>query len=90
MTEILSESRARRVLQGERLIAVETWIAEHEKLCADRYQSLRADLRWLVRGIVAVLFTAVAGLLVTLYGAQQTAANAANARLANLEQQEHR
>ncbi len=65
---------------GERLTALETWIAGHEKLCAERYGSLRGDLKWILRGIFGLLAAVAAWLAIQLWTTSQ-------ARIAALERQ---
>ena len=63
---------------GERITALETWIAGHEKLCAERYGSLRGDLKWILRGIVGLLLAVTSWLAIQLW-------NDSQARLVALE-----
>ena len=61
-----------------RMTAAEVWIKGHEKLCAERYGSLRSDLKWILRGIVGLLLAVTAWLAIQLW-------NGSQARLAALE-----
>ena len=61
-----------------RMTAAEVWIQGHEKLCAERYGSLRSDLKWILRGIVGLLLAVTAWLAIQLW-------NGSQARLAALE-----
>jgi hypothetical protein len=61
-----------------RMTAAEVWIKGHEKLCAERYGSLRSDLKWILRGIVGLLLGVTAWLAIQLWTGSQ-------ARLAALE-----
>jgi hypothetical protein len=56
---------------AERVTALETWIAGHETLCAERYGSLRADLKWILRGIIGLLLAVSAWLAIQLWSQSQ-------------------
>lgn len=50
-----------------RMTTVESWQAGHDKLCADRYLALRQDIRWVIGGMVAVVFAVMGWMSVQLY-----------------------
>jgi hypothetical protein len=52
---------------GERVTAMETWADGHETLCANRYQGLRDDLKWIKGGIGAVLVAVIGWALVQVW-----------------------
>ncbi len=62
----------------ERMTALETWVEGHEKLCAERYGSLRGDLKWILRGVIGLLLAVCAWLAIQLW-------DGAQARLGGLE-----
>jgi hypothetical protein len=61
-----------------RMTAAETWIAQHDERCAERYGELKETVNWLVRGVFAMLAAIVAWLAIQLW-------NGSQARLTALE-----
>ena len=57
----------------ERMTALETWVEGHEKLCAERYGSLRGDLKWILRGVIGLLLAVCAWLAIQLWDGAQRA-----------------
>ena len=62
----------------DRMMALETWVEGHERLCAERYGSLRGDLKWILRGVIGLLLGVSAWLAIQLW-------NGAQARISDLE-----
>ncbi len=56
---------------GERVTALEEWVKGHEALCADRYNALRGDMRWIIRGLFGMLIGVAGWLAVQLHAASQ-------------------
>jgi hypothetical protein len=65
-----------------RMTAVETWMAQHDERCAERYGELKETVNWLVRGVFAMLVAIIAWLAIQLW-------NGSQARLAALETAAH-
>jgi hypothetical protein len=50
-----------------RMTSAEAWIRGHERLCAERFLALRQDIRWVIGGMVAVVFAVMGWMAVQLY-----------------------
>lgn len=70
---------------GERLSELETWVKDHDKLCADRYGDIKSDMRSVLRLGVALLFGIIGWLAVQLWNGSQANQVADRARIAALE-----
>lgn len=54
-----------------RMTAAETWMAEHDERCAERYGELKDTVNWLVRGVFAMLVAIIAWLAIQLWNGSQ-------------------
>ncbi len=52
---------------SERTYILEQWVADHDKLCADRYGELKESLTWLVRGAFGIVLAIIAWMAVQLW-----------------------
>ena len=59
-----------------RMTAAETWMAQHDERCAERYGELKETVNWLVRGVFAMLVAIIAWLGIQLWNGSQARLNA--------------
>lgn len=50
-----------------RVSRMEAWIEGHDRLCAERFQALRADIRWALGGLVSLMVVLIGWMAMQLY-----------------------